>query len=297
MTNPSMPGLVKVGKTHRHPHDRLQELSAATGVPTPFELRHVAYVSNPDKSEKKLHEIWESLGVRTSHGREFFRLDLNKAIDDIEKEKKYTDNANQPTRTEVDDLLQRGFVWMKGDDKTLRDPHQALHYFEQASAKNSGVGSYWAGRLSEKLGKSQPRRLSSWNQRALNHYQHACRKGVLKASARLFFLYAKSKQWPEANHYWSLWLDGLYKKDNIDLESSRWLCQYLEKTPFNRINSNHPVWKKYRKALKKTAKEQHYSEVIKKLNLINTHWKNYLIKIGFALLISIVIVLMIYYKK
>ena len=37
LTNPSMPGLVKVGKTTTTPNQRMSELHS-TGVPTPFEL-------------------------------------------------------------------------------------------------------------------------------------------------------------------------------------------------------------------------------------------------------------------
>ena len=36
LTNPAMPGLVKIGLTSRNPQVRAAELTQATGVPAPF---------------------------------------------------------------------------------------------------------------------------------------------------------------------------------------------------------------------------------------------------------------------
>lgn len=38
LSNPSMPGLLKIGMTRFDPTRRVQELSSATGVPTQFQL-------------------------------------------------------------------------------------------------------------------------------------------------------------------------------------------------------------------------------------------------------------------
>jgi hypothetical protein len=50
LINPSMAGLVKIGKTTRDPEARAKELSQATGVPTPF---YVAYYGHGDEIEDK----------------------------------------------------------------------------------------------------------------------------------------------------------------------------------------------------------------------------------------------------
>jgi hypothetical protein len=47
-----MPGMVKVGKTNRDPKDRLRELSAATGIPTPFVLVYSAYFADCLEAEQ-----------------------------------------------------------------------------------------------------------------------------------------------------------------------------------------------------------------------------------------------------
>lgn len=78
LSNLSMPGLVKVGKTTTHPSQRMSELHS-TGVPTPFELEFSAVVSNCDYSEKAAHRALAS--YRVAGNREFFRVSVKKAIE------------------------------------------------------------------------------------------------------------------------------------------------------------------------------------------------------------------------
>ena len=81
LTNPSMPGLVKIGKTERDPEDRIEELSAATGVPTPFNLAYKAYVSSCSLGESLVHDLLSQRGYRVSDNREFFNAPLHIAIE------------------------------------------------------------------------------------------------------------------------------------------------------------------------------------------------------------------------
>lgn len=72
LTNSSMPGLVKIGWTGRDPETRLRELNAATGVPTPFELRGFVKSRHPQSTEKAVHAALAS--ERVNDKREFFRI-------------------------------------------------------------------------------------------------------------------------------------------------------------------------------------------------------------------------------
>ena len=76
LSNKSMPGLVKIGKTTRDVLSRASELFQ-TGVPTPFKVEH--YVATPDchDLEARAHEKLEP--IRISAGREFFCMDANTA--------------------------------------------------------------------------------------------------------------------------------------------------------------------------------------------------------------------------
>lgn len=78
-----MPGLVKIGMTTRKPSTRMRELSAATGVPTPFQLHH--YVSTDDcaAAEQTVHRLLSR--HRVNRYREFFKVTPERASQVIEK--------------------------------------------------------------------------------------------------------------------------------------------------------------------------------------------------------------------
>ncbi len=76
MTNPSMPGLVKIGMTTNSPEERAAELSSATGVPTPFRIEVSKKVRSPKMKEHAIHELLSVLGFRVNEKREFFNCGL-----------------------------------------------------------------------------------------------------------------------------------------------------------------------------------------------------------------------------
>lgn len=80
LSNPSMPGLIKVGKTTTHPDQRMAELHS-TGVPTPFVLECSFAVPDCHESERKAHEAL--LAYRVANNREFFRISVKAAIEHI----------------------------------------------------------------------------------------------------------------------------------------------------------------------------------------------------------------------
>ncbi len=77
LTNPSMPGLVKIGKTTRDVDQRANELFQ-TGVPTPFKVEE--YFLTPDCGE--LETVCHSClsASRVSSSREFFKIPVEDAI-------------------------------------------------------------------------------------------------------------------------------------------------------------------------------------------------------------------------
>ncbi len=78
LTNPEMPGLVKIGKTSREEvQQRLTELYS-TGVPVPFDCEYAARVSDSAKVENAFHTAFEP--YRINPNREFFRIDPEQAI-------------------------------------------------------------------------------------------------------------------------------------------------------------------------------------------------------------------------
>lgn len=80
MTNESMPGTVKVGRTSLLPEDRARDLYT-TGVPRPFEVTYRSATSRPDAVERRAHELLER--NRINAGREFFRVSVQEAVEAV----------------------------------------------------------------------------------------------------------------------------------------------------------------------------------------------------------------------
>jgi T5orf172 domain len=80
LTNPSMPGMVKIGCTTRSVADRCGELNSATGVPSPFVVETYFESSEPEMDEAQVHKRLQSERVE---GREFFRVSVPEAIQAI----------------------------------------------------------------------------------------------------------------------------------------------------------------------------------------------------------------------
>ena len=77
ISNPSMPGLVKIGKTTTTPSRRMDELNS-TGVPTPFDLEFSVEVADCHASERAAHSALNK--YRVSAKREFFKISARNAI-------------------------------------------------------------------------------------------------------------------------------------------------------------------------------------------------------------------------
>ena len=77
LTNPTMPGLVKIGRT-TDLETRLRSLSTHSGVPVPFECFYACEVTHSTKVEKALHDAFGD--HRINPKREFFRLNPDRAV-------------------------------------------------------------------------------------------------------------------------------------------------------------------------------------------------------------------------
>lgn len=78
LTNPAMPGMVKIGRTnHDSAKTRIDQLYT-TGVPVPFNLEFVCKVPNSEEVEKALHLAFAP--HRVNPKREFFAIEASQAI-------------------------------------------------------------------------------------------------------------------------------------------------------------------------------------------------------------------------
>jgi hypothetical protein len=76
--NPSYPKLLKLGKTRSSPFLRAEELSAGTGVPTPFIVVWASLVADCNAAEIAGHELLAAYRINDS--REFFAVSVEVAI-------------------------------------------------------------------------------------------------------------------------------------------------------------------------------------------------------------------------
>jgi hypothetical protein len=81
LSNPHMPGLVKVGCTERSPQLRALELSQPTGVPGDYRVERSWLVDDAAAAEHRVHT---ALAVYRIRGSEHFRIALPEAIERIE---------------------------------------------------------------------------------------------------------------------------------------------------------------------------------------------------------------------
>jgi len=75
-SNPSMPGILKIGMTERTPEIRLGEanVSDTWRPPTPYKIEFAKKVSNSSGKEKTLHILLEQYTDRIHPRKEFFRV-------------------------------------------------------------------------------------------------------------------------------------------------------------------------------------------------------------------------------
>lgn len=80
LQNRSFPYLLKIGYTTRTPHERAEELSRHSGVPTPYVVVYSQFFLDCQAAEREVHNSLEA----RRWGKEFFRITLDEAISAIE---------------------------------------------------------------------------------------------------------------------------------------------------------------------------------------------------------------------
>ncbi len=100
LTNESMPGYVKIGKTSTSLEQRIRELSSSTSVPLPFTCFYACTVTGATFIETQLHDAFAD--NRINPKREFFRISPERVrsalklreIEDITPKKEFIDNKD-----------------------------------------------------------------------------------------------------------------------------------------------------------------------------------------------------------
>ena len=85
LTNPTMPGLCKIGFTKNKPSERVKQINAATGVALDFVVEWAYPCFNAHDVEKQVHRYLEDNGFRVNKSKEFFNVSVNEAKAVVER--------------------------------------------------------------------------------------------------------------------------------------------------------------------------------------------------------------------
>ena len=85
LTNPTMPGLCKIGFTKNKPSERVKQINSGTGVAMDFVVEWAFPCFNAHDVEKQVHKYLENNGFRVSKNKEFFNVSVNEAKAVVER--------------------------------------------------------------------------------------------------------------------------------------------------------------------------------------------------------------------
>ena len=77
LSNPTTPGLLKIGYTKKLPEERAKQISAATGVALPYKVEWAYQCFNGETVEREVHHKLKS--QRVNNSKEFFQISLEEA--------------------------------------------------------------------------------------------------------------------------------------------------------------------------------------------------------------------------
>lgn len=151
-SNPSMPGLYKVGMTDRTPEERAKELYS-TGVPEPFVIKFAIKVQDPKHAESIVHKALESFTVRPNPKREYFRASIEQIklvfdlinINQIKEEKEIVSD-NESVCTVISDLT------TEADETSVKTCEKSVKTCEKSVDNNSLYQKYL--KIGQRIGVS-----------------------------------------------------------------------------------------------------------------------------------------------
>lgn len=242
LINPSMEGLVKVGKTTRYPDERAAELSQATGVPTPFIVAYQLSVISCSKAEEFVHAFLEEKGVRLSSNREFFNASLTDVINSMIQAKMQTDklNVNEINHTYKYDedainiesnfkpwqeIEEQGHAYRIGSGEVLEDQSKAIECYEKAVKLGSPTACAILGSIYHYNAEKAD------FEKAIRYYEEGVKRSNYQCYALMMSIYFDMCKFDNAQKCWCNFMGRVSKDSDFDLSSYLRYCYlYLEKT-------------------------------------------------------------------
>lgn len=243
LINPSIPNLVKIGKTTRTPEARALEISQGTGVPTPFIVAYKTLVNDCSKGERFVHNYFETTGHRINSNREFFDISTTEAIEVIMKYKESeqeclsgNDIALSTIKNNIEILKQDfglneltiGINYYNGENGVFQDEDEALVHFQKAAEMGDQKAYWWLGIVYEN--KNKPKS-------AMKYYKIGVDKGdssLYRDLCRIYLEYDSTRNFHNADICINRYIDYLENKLVNFQETNFWeeirgpLYSYME---------------------------------------------------------------------
>jgi hypothetical protein len=229
LINPVMEGLVKIGRTDREPHERAKELSAATGVPTPFLVAYDSFFEDCIGAEQFIHATLELKGYRLTSNKEFFNCPPNEAIKTVIEAQSYItslqSNQNQkqnenkvaPNNTNLTEpwkeSLEVALTYYYGGDQVLQDYEKSIKYFKQSTKLGSAVACGYLGNM-YRLGIGVVQDLNE----ALDFYDDGAKKGDETCIAYMAMIYYDLQHWENTTKCWEKYFSSIEFKQNLSVK-------------------------------------------------------------------------------
>ncbi|QFG00429.1 hypothetical protein PB01_17370 [Psychrobacillus glaciei] len=270
MMNPSMNGIIKIGLTRRTPEERLEELSKATGVPTPFILVFKEQFNDCVRAEKMIHAILEERRERVSSNREFFSTEISEAIKVIQQVKQndvipvssdYVEDSyswydEKPISKEY---LEKGIDYLNGYGNYLQDYERAVEYLEKAGELGEAHAYYELGTLHIDTIKEDEFNLDV--KKAIKYfekgrvltgkYSNYCNGGLALCYANKYFENAKIKNYLQNDANAEKCWEWFFK--NLDFNNSDYLAGSYIHECLNHFLLNHECSSVYKNKLEPIA--------------------------------------------
>jgi len=219
LTNPSLAGIVKIGKTTRTPVDRVAELSSATGVPTPFQLVYFAEFEDCDAAERALHALFTERNARVADNREFFRIAPHEAITAmIQMSTQVTRSISPDDQTDssaeppslVSGLIADAKAYLTGAGGRYRDVPKAISIFRNAADLASAEACFYLGMIYRNCDEAFDL------QKAKIILQKGAEFGSIECNAELASTFLDLGEKPNAEKAWIRYFSDAYQLSTFD---------------------------------------------------------------------------------
>jgi hypothetical protein len=223
LVNSSMPGIIKVGRTTRPPGERAAELSAATGVATPFVLAFEQSFTDCVRAEQDIHAELDRRHLRVAMNREFFRgspADIVRLVLDVAalsgEAPELTPSPNAAA------WLEKGDDALFGRGETLQDMTEALRCYRLAVTRGSLVALERLGAIYAQL----PGKGRTGRRRAVRYLRDGAKRGNYYCYTELARAYAAERH---AANFTKVWKSFFQQRETqyrpeVEIDEARYIA-------------------------------------------------------------------------